>query len=418
MNERYRHQLIAALLDKYERSSYFSERKRPSRRIMLKLYDGGQTDFPQYDIEQFEKRTRINNAVLSLNEEQLVSYQWMLGEENHIIAKVWLNIENLSAAYALIERKPKGDEIDDVCLELLDAMEIVQNDWAKQFLADAYETISIRRSIGIRLPADKKERTDLIRAICFIEQLGEVEILERVFSIQCFGDSKRFEKTVKTRLLGILSKYLDSVDESEDGLLRQIGISKYPEQMEFCGHVIIIFGNEAVDFSPLTFGITVSTTDFERGHLKVSPEIKSVITIENRANYIEYIYKQKSEHELVVFHGGQFSPAKRKFLQRIANTIPDTCNWYHWSDIDYGGFSILARLRREVKENVIPYRMNKSELIKYSSLTASVMPKYLEKLDSLKLRKELEDCQDCISYMIEKRIKLEQEAMLTDQRLY
>ncbi|MGN7456171.1 Wadjet anti-phage system protein JetD domain-containing protein [Paenibacillus pasadenensis] len=415
MSERYRYQLIAALLDKYERSSYFSERKQPSRRIILNLYDGGQTDFPQYDIEQFEKRTMINNAVLSLNEEQLVSYQWMRGEEHHIIAKVWLNIENISSAYALICRKPKGDEIDDVCLELLAAMEIVQSDWAKQFLADAYEAISSRRSIGKRLPADKKERTDLIHAICFVEQLGTVEILERVFSIQCFGDSKRFEKTVKTRLLGILSKYLDSVDESEEGLLRQVGISKYPEQMEFCGHVKIIFDNESVDFSPLTFGGTVSITDFQRGHLNVSPEIKSVISIENRANYIDYIYKQKSEHELVVFHGGQFSPAKRKFLQSIANNIPNTCNWYHWSDIDYGGFSMLARLRREIKHNVIPYRMNKSELIKHSSLTASFTPKYLEKLGTLKLREELDDCQACIDYMIEKRIKLEQEAMLTDQ---
>lgn len=415
MSERYRYQLISALLDKYERSSYFSERKQPSRRIMLNLYDGGRTDFPQYDIEQFEKRTMINNAVLSLNEEQLVSYQWMRGEENHIIAKVWLNIENISSAYALVCRKPKGDEIDDVCLEVLAAMEIVQSDWAKQFLADAYEAISSRRSIGKRLPADKTERTDLIRAICFMEQLGTVEILERVFSIQCFGDSKRFEKTVKTRLLGILSKYLDSVDESEDGLLRQVGITKYPEQMEFCGHVVITFDNESVDFSPLNFGGTVSTTDFQRGNLNVSPNIKSVISIENRANYIEYIYKQKSDHELVVFHGGQFSPAKRKFLQSIANNIPNTCNWYHWSDIDYGGFSMLARLRREIKHNVIPYRMNKSELIKYSSLTASVTPKYLEKLGSLKLRQELDDCQACIDYMIEKRIKLEQEAMLTEQ---
>lgn len=76
---------------------------------------------------------------------------------------------------------------------------------------------------------------------------------------------------------------------------------------------------------------------------------------------------------------------------------------------------MLARLRREIKHNVIPYRMNKSELIKHSSLTASFTPKYLEKLGTLKLREELDDCQACIDYMIEKRIKLEQEAMLTDQ---
>jgi hypothetical protein len=415
MSENYQKQLISDLLDKYERSSFFREGKQPTRRIMLKLYDGGKTDFPKYDIEQAEKRTLINLAVFSLSEIKIVSYQWMKGEEDHIIAKVWLDYENITSAYDFIGRKPKGDEIDAICLELLDALDIVHSEWAKHFFNDAYEAISQKRSIGNRLPSEESERSDLIRAIRFIDQMGDIEILERVFSLQCFGDSKRFEKVIRPRLVSVLSRYLDSADDSTDEvLLRQIGITKNPEQFDFCGSVSIVFDSGAVDFSHLRYGGSINTDDLQRGHLGISPQIDRVLSIENRANYIEYIYKQRSENELVVFHGGQFGPAKRKFLQAIATAMSAGSEWYHWGDIDYGGFSMLARLRREIKRDVLPYRMDKKELEQYSLLTAAVQPQYIEKLCSLRQRDELGDCLSCIEYMIENRVKLEQEAMLTD----
>ncbi|MDA8229111.1 MAG: DUF2220 family protein [Desulfitobacterium hafniense] len=163
------------------------------------------------------------------------------------------------------------------------------------------------------------------------------------------NDSKRFEKTIRARLVRILKKYLDFDDKfTEEDLLRQIGITRYPEQFEFCGPVTISFQNGSVDFTPMRFGGTVNTNDIRRGQLHIAPHIGRVLSIENRANYIEYIYKHKNTAELVLFHGRQFSPAKRIFLKAVANAIPNNCEFCHWGDIDYGGFSMLARLRREI----------------------------------------------------------------------
>lgn len=415
MSEDYKKQLISDLLDKYERSSFFREGSQPTRRIMLKLYDGGQTNFPKYDIEQAERRTSINLAVLSLSEAKLVSYQWMKGEENYIIAKVWLNYANITSSYDFIGRTPKGEKVDTICLELLDALDVVHSEWAKHFISDAYQTISQKRSIGNRLPSEESERADLIRAIKFIDQMGNIEILERVFSLQCFGDSKRFEKVIRPRLVSVLFKYLDSAEDSTDeALLRQVGITKNPEQFDFCGSVSMVFESGTLDFSHLHYGCSVNIDDLQRGNLIISPQIDKVLSIENRANYIDYIYKQKSENELIIFHGGQYSPAKRKFFEAIAIAMPSSSKWYHWGDIDYGGFSMLSRLRREIKYDVFPYRMDKTELEKYSSLTMFVQPQYIEKLCSLSQRTELGDCLPCIEYMIKNRLKLEQEALLTD----
>ncbi len=71
---------------------------------------------------------------------------------------------------------------------------------------------------------------------------SENEILERVFSIRCFGNSKQFERTVKSRLVSVLRKYLDAADESTDeDLLRQVGIAKYRKQFKFYGNATISF---------------------------------------------------------------------------------------------------------------------------------------------------------------------------------
>lgn len=418
MSDHYQRQLITTLLDKYERSSFFRDGTQPTRKIMIKLYDGGQTDFPQYDIEQAEKRTLINQAAFSLSDIQLVSYQWMKGEEQHIIARVWLNYENLFSAYKFAGRQPKNDMIDSVCLKLLDALEHVHSDWAKEYLSYLYSIISKKKYIGNLLPNNEIERDGLIHTICFIDQMSETEMLERVFSLKCLGDSKKFEKSVKPRLLSVLRKYLDTDDDATDEvLLKEVGIVKYPEQFEFCGDATFSFEKGKVDFSHLYFGSTICLADLQRSSLYIAPSIDRVLSIENRANYIDYIYKYKADNELVLFHSGQYSPSKRKFFIAISDAMPNNCRWYHWGDIDYGGFSMLSRLRREIRHDIIPYRMDTAELKRYSTLLAPINTPYANKLQRLTMKAELNDCFSCINYMIENKVRLEQEAMLTNSTL-
>ena len=409
-------QILNALLDKYERSSFYKGGKKSARRIMLNFYDGGKSDFPYYDIEQSERRISINRAVADLSEKKLLSFDWMKGEREHIIAKVWLNIENLSLSYQAANRKPKGDTIDKICLEIASVRSRIKSSpWANDFLQNTHDEIARKRSLVNAIPADDKERGLLLHAISAIDELDGIEYMERVFSLRTFGDSKKFEKSVKPRLLSILRRYLDvDCDATDEDILKQIGIVKYPEQFEFCGNISIAFGSNNVNFSHLPGGSTIFSSDLAASRLIIDPAVKSVITIENRANYIEYVLKTKTKTELVIYHGGQYSPRKRMFLQAIASALPKDCSWYHWSDIDYGGFIMLSRLRQEIVPDAIPYRMNFGELERYNSLTASIKTKYAEKLEKLKTRPELSDCYDCIDYMLNNMVRLEQEAMLTD----
>lgn len=414
MNDKVGRELLTSLIDKYERSSFYQAGTKPTRRILLKLYDSGQSDYPQYDIERSDRRILINDAVLVLAEKGLISFEWMKGEDDHFIAKVWLNYEQLDAVYEYVGRRSKSDMVKRVCTDIASLLRTIHLPWAQKYLQDLYETISMKRSLGNRLPEDEQERENLFRAIKYIDAIGDHELLERVFSIQCFGDSKQFERTVRPRLLGILRKHLETDEDTrDDDMLRRIGIVKYPEQFEFCGNAALIFKEGIqVDFSALKSGSCISLPDLINGKLVFSKQVKSVISIENKANYVDYITKQRSCCEFVLFHGGQYSASKGKFLRAVAQAASDL-KWFHWGDIDYGGFSMLARLRREISPDVTPYHMDRLDLLNYDNLTASTTPVYDEKLKRLLLLPELEDCYLTIKFMMERHVKLEQEAMLT-----
>jgi hypothetical protein len=74
---------------------------------------------------------------------------------------------------------------------------------------------------------------------------------------------------------------------------------------------------------------------------------------------------------------------------------------------------MLARLRREIRSGILPYRMDGEELVRYAAFTAPVTAPYLEKLRRLMGQEELRDCLPCLEYMVKHRLRLEQEALLS-----
>ena len=227
----------------------------------------------------------------------------------------------------------------------------------------------------------------------------------RIFSEKCFGDSKAFETRMKPTLLSVMRKYV-SRELTDAELLQMIGISRYPEPLELRGE-IIINGN---DMRVFRNGFCIYSNDIESADIIIPKTVERILTIENRANFFAY---QNAENELVVYHGGQYSPAKRRLFEKLAAAIPADCQWYHWGDIDLGGFSMLLRVRTEILPTVQPYRMSVAELQTYQAYTQPFSKDYAEKLKKLKEQERLSDCLDCIDYMLNNKVRLEQEAMLT-----
>ena len=409
----YKASILSILLDWYENSPAYARGETPARRRILRLYDNGKTDFSAYNIEDYNIRNEVNRAVADMAAEGYIEYEWLRGQRDHIIAKLWLIAGAVERAYAALERQPKSVAAEDALDKLSVLLHRTQTEWARNWCADAIAAITRRRSIGAILPQDEAERQDLLKAVSCLADSGEVEMLERVFSIRCFGDSKHFERVVKNRLAGILRKYLAQDECTDEEALRLAGIVQYPEQFIFSGALRYKNAGETVDFTSVPSGGTLTIDDLTFGKVMACGHVNQIISIENRANYIDYVRKMKTTEELILYHGGQFSPAKRIFLAAVASSMPEGCRFFHWGDIDYGGFHMLARLRREICPDVKPWKMDDGMLIKYRMFATGFSDDYRKRLVSLLDMPELADCAVCIEYMIKNGMRLEQEALLT-----
>lgn len=408
MNDKWEHLILSRMIDKYERTSAYVNGEMPKNRIILNFYGKNKSDFPEYDIEDFNVKTVINEAVCNLADETFIFYEWMKGQDNHILSRAWLNFEKTDEVYKFLNRKPKKDVISSVVKELSDEIKRVNTDWIIQFYSDASAFLKSHMKFGGLLSENKYQREELYKLLAFIDGNNYSALKERVFSEKCFGDSKYFENNVKSVLLSILRRYVSS-DLNDNELLKFVGINKYPEQLEMCGKIIVASN----DMSVLKNGFCIYPGDLDEVKWSVDRAVSKIITIENRANYFSYLEGMKTPDEIVVFHGGQYSPAKKKLFELLSKAMPENCEWYHWGDIDFGGFSMLLRLRKEIRPSIIPYRMNSRELECYENYTQAFSNEYGEKLLRLSEEALLEDCRDCLDYMIKHKIKLEQEAMLT-----
>jgi hypothetical protein len=415
MGNDYKKQILSILVDWYENSPAYVRDQKPKSRRIMRLYDKGKTDFAAYNIDDHMIRKDVNLAVLDLADKKYIEFEWMQGEKNHIISKLWLNFEAIDQVYKYLCRKPKGDTVEEVLAQLKALKDEIKDEWACRWLDETCAAISQKRSIGSNLPGDKPERDDLLKSILFLSRRTEIETLERVFSIRCFGDSKRFERSVKAFLVRILKRFIAHYECTDDDALRFVGIVRYPEQFEFSGALSIAMPGGTTDFAPLPSGGSLTVEELKQGHIKLKPDIKRILSVENRTNYIEYVRKSQSKEELVLFHGGNFSPAKKVFLREIVSSMPDGCMFYHWGDIDYGGFSMLSRLRREIMPDIRAWRMGIEDLEQYSKYAASFSDAYRKRLTSLLKVPELGDCFSCIEHMLKYDVRLEQEAMLTYQ---
>ena len=405
MNKRWRIEILNQLLDKYERTTAYKNGEQPDRRIMLQFYGASKSDFPVYDIDNHFVRTEVNDTVISMQKQGLIDFEWFRGEENHIIKRLWLNMEHIGDAYQAAGRQSAKILAFAVIRELEQEIEMVNTEWIISYYSETKEYIQSKFQFGSRISADEKERRNLYHMLRFIDGNSFTSLTERVFSEKCFGDSKFFETRMKSTMLSILRKYI-SREMTDAELLQSIGISRYPEPLEMRGN-ILVNGN---DMGNLSSGFCIYSNDIEAVNISFPNTVTKILTIENRANYFAY---RQADDELVIYHGGQYSPAKKKLFEKITAAMPENCVWNHWGDIDLGGFSMLLRLRKEILPSVYPYRMNRNELITFQTFTQLFPKDYAEKLRKLSEQELLSDCRECIDYMLKHQIKLEQEAMLT-----
>ena len=396
--------IASRLISKYEKSAAF--RKGSTQRILITA----RTDHDLFDmLEDPDQYDSFIGACRYLMENRIAGYE--IDRDNpELPERIFLpaDEEMIRNAYAFIGRRNKGDVLSDLTSSIQECADSMPQSPIKDYLLKTLAYISEKKKLPSPFTGTETD-SDILKVLIFISD-NEDEITERVLSIRLFGDSKHFERAVKAGILSILRKI--HPDQNDDSLLPWYSVVRYPEEFLFSGEISFTFiDGGSIDYSSLKGVAAITSTDAARIESVSSETLQSITTVENKANFFELASSRKND-ELVVYLGGFFSPAKGRFLRKLRDSFPEA-SFRHTGDIDAGGFSIFVKLKNEIIPEIQPYMMDSETLLRHIDSAERISnPEYLHRLEALRDDPDYEIFSGVLSIMLDKKVRLEQEALI------
>ena len=396
----YDRKVINQLLDTYENSLLSTGENKRTIQIEFRFT---KTSIPAYFDESSSEYENIHISMKELERKKLIRIIWKDNKQDYLIHKVRLMTDHLEEAYQYVGRRPKrGLEEENVALlqKYLDEEAPVTVAFVNYLLGRLQNHRSVKEYIDLE---DRKETERFLRACVLVEQNREPRYL-REFSITHFQDSKYFEQ-IESRIAKVFRHFSEEYGEMDSiDLLAEYGIYRTPNYVYFKGNAVISIGEATVDLSLLKQGIGISGEDFPRIRFSDLSRVKKVITIENLTSFFRYC----EEDSLMIYIGGYHNRIRRTLLNMIYETIP-YANYYHFGDMDAGGFSILMDLRKKTGIPFMSYHMDLDTLKEYRQYAKRLNESDRNRLEKIRIEKEFSEV---IDFMLEENIKLEQECII------
>ena len=235
----------------------------------------------------------------------------------------------------------------------------------------------------------------------------------RVFSVRTFNDSKAFEP-LKAALASLARRHGPGWGElTPDEALRELGLTPNPTHVFLYGPWRLVgAGGQLVTldgFYPAVGVPAVMLAGVQRA--EIDPLcVDRVVCVENLASFYELI-RYEGEQLAALCLWGNPAPPVRHLLARLAETLPAGIPLQVWADLDYGGLNILAQLRKLISPRFIPCRMDAATLEAHTRWARPLTENDRHLLARLQGYASLADLRPVIARMLERGLKLEQEAV-------
>ena len=382
----YENRICGYLIDKYERSKTFTGDNKVEQTFAVTL----RKLIPKYgDPSEYDIFIEVNEAVSKLVEKGYITAR---KGNNGIYTTLTLNVSKIDQIYAYLDRTPKA-EINVQLLSLIDRYDVPGA--LHMFCEEQRKNIKNNKNVEC-FDGDIEKYEMILKAIKEIYEVKD-ETYIRDFSIRVFGDSKAFEG-ISSKVKSILYRYGDLPDE--DTVLEDMNIVKNPGHVYIKGDCIITIGGQTLDLSRLKGDIAISSELLDAIE-KIELTSSRVYTIENLTSF--HSFKGPGT---MIYLGGYHNSHRRNFIRCIYNDNPDA-EYFHYGDIDAGGFYILLHLRKKTGIDFKPYHMDIDTLRKYQKYTKRLSDNDIRRLKHLIGN----GFDETINYMLEHYRKLEQEAL-------
>ena len=386
--------IMYALLDKYEKSiaSHGSSSRKIKVQLKMENYDE-----KYYDSREFERYKACHESIQILQDLHFVDIKM----NGNFIVSIILNQNKIEAVYQwlgcdsiqvirdrilnILETYSKKSSLMDVCNYLIDREKRFQSN--KQYYQD------------------ENDLMDILKIIEFLHLPRDQEISFRQASQHIFNNTKKLER-IQLRVIKLLKSVNNELlDISDLEIFEQHGIVRNPTFIYIKGSIRIKINEQIIDFQTVN------------GSLGLSSELLSDLRVYGLApKYIMTVENLDSFHQIsaqkgaVIYLGGFHNTAKQRFLEQIYDAYPDIV-YYHFGDMDAGGFTIFHDLVNKTKIPFVSMLMDIDTLKKYHSYTQP-----LTEHDKRRLHQICDSMfSSVIEYMIKENIKLEQEIIDTQE---
>ena len=355
-------------------------------------------------------RLTANEQFIALEKNELIKLNWLPGETNHLLQSVTLreNETRNTDLFRLISRTPIANNRAHLESLLLADRFRFQDDWRARALNYILNQLKAGKSPAPFSLTDSNLNLDLLAVLQTVPTLT-AETPYRVFSVRVFNDTKRLE-AIKRQLVSLARLGNPEWKRMPPGeVLRELNLVANPTYIHLAGNWQLSTPNGEIlslsGFSP--------SLGFPAAQISSLQAIRaeSVLCIENLTTFHQYTRRTQNgigdmKYAVLCTYGNP-APAVR----RLVRLLPETTPIYLWSDMDYGGFNILAQLRKQASMRIQPDRMDIATFDKYAHLSQPLTQSDARNLKRLLFNPILKDIHPVIEHLLQQGLKLEQEAI-------
>jgi len=348
-------------------------------------------------------RQIANEQLQKLESAGWVTLKWVKGEHDHLLESVTLVDDQVDAAFRWLRRIPIAARRARLSDHLLGERFRFKG-WRLMAIQYTLDQLREEKSPAPFNLDDDDFNRDLLTALASLDEIKQ-ETPHRVFSVRVFNDSKRFEP-----LMGALATLARRHNDewrglNNDEVLRELNLVANPNHIYLHGAWNTIDNADreiSLDAFHPSVGIAAAQAEKTR---QVTLAASPLICVENQTSFYELIRHNPQVTAICLW--GNPSPACRHLLRRVEDVA-----LYVWADIDYGGLNILAQLREQVNENALPYLMDVKTFEAHAKWAKPLTDADSKNLSRLWRRPSLADMQPLIAHLLERKLKLEQEAIV------
>lgn len=389
----YKNYFLNKLIDIYERSKSYIDSEN-KQNIYFRFNEKNIKEY--FSETNYEYKENIDASCNQLSDEGFIYIINGRGLQSHIIEKIQLNEDKVEDVYKYLGRKPKSNkenELISVLNSYKDNNECLNN-FTHFIISKLNENKSIKKYLDIDNICECK---DILLGVSETLKLNE-ETFKRNFSVKIYGDSKRYEH-IENKVIRIIKDFGSEDDINEYNIINNYTYVYFKGKISFEINNSIICGDDFIG------GIAISSKDIDKiENIKINSD--KLFTIENLTTYNNF-----NMDAAIIYLGGYHNKVRRDLLKKIKASNSEI-TYYHFGDIDVGGYKILNNLRNKTGINFKAYNMDASTLEKYKDYARELTSNDRSEIEKMLLNDDYAEFKDVLEKMLELNKKLEQEIVV------